>query len=160
MKDQLIKFADWLTRKDSPYAILYGESERFAAIDDEYTTEEVVDEYLMTRRDELLEAFKAGISYKEGGLHFDRWYELKCDHVPDAGDMMELEKTIEDLSGEIIRLKSELEQSETQISACKSLMLAWTDKIRQIEEMRFLKNITPKYINRNEVLKILKGEQS
>ena len=65
--------------------------------------------------------------FKENLTHAFKFYantikistkETEPDRLPDVGKMMELEET------------------ETQISACKSLMLAWTDKIRQIEELR------------------------
>jgi len=47
-KQELIKCINWITRKDSPYAIMYGGKKRFATNDKDLTTEEVVNEYLQS----------------------------------------------------------------------------------------------------------------
>ena len=55
VREELIKAFDWLTKKDSPYAICYGNKhERFATTEDDYSIESVVDEYLKAVRDNKL----------------------------------------------------------------------------------------------------------
>ena len=47
LREELIKAFDWLTDKESPYAILYGNiTHRFATSAKDYNTEEVVKKYL------------------------------------------------------------------------------------------------------------------
>jgi hypothetical protein len=45
-REELIKFAKFLTDKDCPYAIINGDDMPFAATDEDFTIEEVIDEYL------------------------------------------------------------------------------------------------------------------
>jgi hypothetical protein len=46
LRGELIKAFNWITRKDSPYAIICGDEMPFATIDEDFTVEEMVDEYL------------------------------------------------------------------------------------------------------------------
>lgn len=53
-RDRMIELLQWLTRGDSPFAILYGEApERFAAIDTDLTSEQVVDAFLSSQTETL-----------------------------------------------------------------------------------------------------------
>ena len=46
-RGQMIELLEWLTRADSPYAVLYGEDpERFEGIEADYTCGQLVDEFL------------------------------------------------------------------------------------------------------------------
>jgi hypothetical protein len=49
LREELVKAFNWITRKDSPYAICYGEDMPFATTDEDFTVEEIVDEYLKFR---------------------------------------------------------------------------------------------------------------
>lgn len=47
LEDFVIDFLNWLTRDDSPYAIMYGrDDERFATIDEDLTSKQVYEIYL------------------------------------------------------------------------------------------------------------------
>lgn len=46
IKKESIAFVEWLTRKDSPYAIMYGDERRFCTNKGELTIEEVYNTYL------------------------------------------------------------------------------------------------------------------
>jgi hypothetical protein len=46
MADKEISFIEWLTRKDSPYVVMYGEKMRFATKEKDYTIKEVYDKFL------------------------------------------------------------------------------------------------------------------
>jgi len=47
LREELIKAFDWLSDKESPYAILYGNLKtRFATGTKDYTTEQVIDKYI------------------------------------------------------------------------------------------------------------------
>lgn len=45
-----IEFAEWLTREDSPYAVLYGGSpERWGGESEDFTTKQLFEEFLKQR---------------------------------------------------------------------------------------------------------------
>lgn len=49
-KQQTIDFVDWLTKEDSPYSIMYGgEPERLSTLDEDFTIEQVYEEYLKSK---------------------------------------------------------------------------------------------------------------
>ena len=46
-KHDIIDFVDWLTKYDSPYAIMFGnDPEKFSTEDEDFTIEQVYEEYL------------------------------------------------------------------------------------------------------------------
>ena len=53
LRDELIKTLNWISDKECPYAIMYGNTtHRFATIEKDYTTEQIVEkliEYLKTK---------------------------------------------------------------------------------------------------------------
>lgn len=50
-KQECIEFAEWLTREDSPYAVLYGNrKERFATNENDYTVEQLYEMFLQTKK--------------------------------------------------------------------------------------------------------------
>jgi len=46
----MIDLLDWVTRKDSPYAIMYGDEYRFATNDKDFTIEEVIKTWKIERK--------------------------------------------------------------------------------------------------------------
>lgn len=50
-EEEAVKFAEWLTKIDSPYAVLYGGfPERWATEEKDYTTAELYKEYLTQKQ--------------------------------------------------------------------------------------------------------------
>ena len=41
IEEQIIKFTEWLTSKDSKFAVMYGEKKRFATNKKDYTIKQV-----------------------------------------------------------------------------------------------------------------------
>jgi len=44
-REYTLSFVEWLTRKDSPYAIVYGDEKRFVTRKKDYTIEDVYEIY-------------------------------------------------------------------------------------------------------------------
>jgi hypothetical protein len=44
-REYTLSLIEWLTRKDSPYAIVYGDEKRFVTREKDYTIEEVYEMY-------------------------------------------------------------------------------------------------------------------
>ena len=48
-REELIKFAEYISRNDCPYAICYGEIEPFITNDSNFDCDYIVDEYLTNK---------------------------------------------------------------------------------------------------------------
>lgn len=49
LRSELIDFANYITRSDCPYAICYGEVDRFVTSEDNFSCFDIVDEYLRVK---------------------------------------------------------------------------------------------------------------
>lgn len=68
-KDLIIAFIEWLTRKNSPYAIMYGDEKRFCTNNEELTIEEVYSIYLKEKEEQKQNIIDIMNSDEETGLY-------------------------------------------------------------------------------------------
>lgn len=63
IKNEMVELLNWLTSSESPYAVLYGNKERFCDFDREYTIEEMIEIYLLNKEITTAEAFNEKYKY-------------------------------------------------------------------------------------------------